>query len=609
LLLTLKRIDYKYAAIDAVSVTSVASSEACKGCPSISYEVQRDGVTIGTVASRVFKDTTTTAGKVHQYKVRGLFGSNAGDWSPLLRFQAGAGFCGDGKLDSSEQCDDGNSVDGDGCSMDCVVERGYKCDKAIPNKCTRPCGDGICDPSEKVTCSLDCGFYNAEGSFNQWPATADYSADSVATTALIGEPLTAAAPCTSAKDAFMPRAEGLLTVTFKTAVPLSPSSALEVYLNHNSAKLTMELVDTEGRVHTLPDSPFFASCRHHPWRVLLGPKPPTKRELIEPRKSDPLPTSFDLSSNPVLIKSARIKFAVPEANFMVNWLGAEAPQVTAVRMVSSVALMQATCAIQGPDIVWSVGEEACASVKTQHQQTCPSAKPLRVLKSCVAAESCTSKTLAACRSTCMWGTVAATETTSTISLSTLGVSKEAFSSLHEAFRAAVAEAAQIASSELVQMVSEASEGAGLRVTFKVQMPSAEAAKEVVASAETLLGGSDFQQRFKAKALEAGRYIPGFRVTFKTPTPTPTPTPIATVTPEPTASAAFCKIGKEDEFGNCNCDDGYKCTGKGCTNDDWGFSYYSRWDQEQHPGTACTKVPAIAVSLDEVVPEVDWSKDQ
>lgn len=34
------------------------------------------------------------------------------------------GFCGDGTLDPGEECDDGNNVDGDGCSADCTVERG-----------------------------------------------------------------------------------------------------------------------------------------------------------------------------------------------------------------------------------------------------------------------------------------------------------------------------------------------------------------------------------------------------------------------------------------------------------------------------------------------------
>ena len=44
-------------------------------------------------------------------------------------------YCGDGTLDSAEACDDGNNVDGDGCSANCTVEA-Y-------------CGDGTLDPGEQ----------------------------------------------------------------------------------------------------------------------------------------------------------------------------------------------------------------------------------------------------------------------------------------------------------------------------------------------------------------------------------------------------------------------------------------------------------------------------
>ena len=61
------------------------------------------------------------------------------------------GFCGDGTLDPGEECDDGNNVDGDGCSADCTVE-GF-------------CGDGVLDPGEECDdgnnvdgdgCSANC---------------------------------------------------------------------------------------------------------------------------------------------------------------------------------------------------------------------------------------------------------------------------------------------------------------------------------------------------------------------------------------------------------------------------------------------------------------------
>src|SRR5690606_10483805 len=56
--------------------------------------------------------------------------------------------CGDGHLNAArgEECDDGNAVNGDGCTTACVRE--------APG-----CGDGVCDaPSGEdcITCLLDC---------------------------------------------------------------------------------------------------------------------------------------------------------------------------------------------------------------------------------------------------------------------------------------------------------------------------------------------------------------------------------------------------------------------------------------------------------------------
>jgi len=65
--------------------------------------------------------------------------------------------CGDGTQDATEDCDDGNLQDGDGCSSECLVEP------------TPTCGDGNKDPGEECDdgdnddtdgcagCVLDCG--------------------------------------------------------------------------------------------------------------------------------------------------------------------------------------------------------------------------------------------------------------------------------------------------------------------------------------------------------------------------------------------------------------------------------------------------------------------
>lgn len=56
----------------------------------------------------------------------------------------GVGVCGDGIIQGSEQCDDGNNVDGDGCSSSCKLES--------------LCGNGILDPGEQC----DSGMLNGK---------------------------------------------------------------------------------------------------------------------------------------------------------------------------------------------------------------------------------------------------------------------------------------------------------------------------------------------------------------------------------------------------------------------------------------------------------------
>lgn len=42
--------------------------------------------------------------------------------------------CGNGFVEGLQQCDDKNNISGDGCSSDCVVEKGFVC-KRMPSRC------------------------------------------------------------------------------------------------------------------------------------------------------------------------------------------------------------------------------------------------------------------------------------------------------------------------------------------------------------------------------------------------------------------------------------------------------------------------------------------
>lgn len=61
--------------------------------------------------------------------------------------------CGDGVVNSNEQCDDGNSVLGDGCDDNCVVEEGWTCTRFEKQDVTRVTGVAVsyvstCVPAE-----------------------------------------------------------------------------------------------------------------------------------------------------------------------------------------------------------------------------------------------------------------------------------------------------------------------------------------------------------------------------------------------------------------------------------------------------------------------------
>lgn len=71
---------------------------------------------------------------------------------------------GNGLVEGVEECDDENSLDGDGCSASAVVERGYTCE-GEPSDCFARCGDGIttnietCDDGNAISgdgCSAIC---------------------------------------------------------------------------------------------------------------------------------------------------------------------------------------------------------------------------------------------------------------------------------------------------------------------------------------------------------------------------------------------------------------------------------------------------------------------
>ncbi len=57
--------------------------------------------------------------------------------------------CGNGSVENGEQCDDGNTASGDGCSATCQLESGFTCPTpGMPCTVLLYCGDGILTPPE-----------------------------------------------------------------------------------------------------------------------------------------------------------------------------------------------------------------------------------------------------------------------------------------------------------------------------------------------------------------------------------------------------------------------------------------------------------------------------
>jgi len=65
-------------------------------------------------------------------------------------------FCGNGYVESPETCDDGNTIDGDGCTS-CNVDSGWTCNSAEPSVCTEDGGGGGGAPDCNNYCLVTLG--------------------------------------------------------------------------------------------------------------------------------------------------------------------------------------------------------------------------------------------------------------------------------------------------------------------------------------------------------------------------------------------------------------------------------------------------------------------
>ncbi|XP_009992981.1 PREDICTED: pappalysin-2 [Chaetura pelagica] len=258
--------------IDAALLTSMPHSSLCSSCKPFQYRVLRDppfangSPTTPAQPHRHFVDREVLPGQVYHYQVQAISGTTSGEASPPLIHVHGAPYCGDGKVTLSleEECDDGDLLDGDGCSRKCKKEKGFNC-VGEPSLCYVHDGDGACEAFEVTSSVLDCGPYTPEGYLDLWAATAYASHQdlkSCPVSLVTGEPVV--------KVCFERPA-------VPTALLLFLASDGSVPSHQHNPRVTVQLSDVDGLNHSL--GMYELSCQHNPLiiNVTHGQEGPSHR--------------------------------------------------------------------------------------------------------------------------------------------------------------------------------------------------------------------------------------------------------------------------------------------------------------------------------------------
>ncbi|XP_072544343.1 pappalysin-2 [Salminus brasiliensis] len=165
--------------IDGALLTSRAQNPLCSRCRPLLYRVLREPAIREDWAPVILKQTTYTDSDVRQgenyvYMIQVEADGLLSELSPPLIYTHGEHYCGDSQQQRNEECDDGNLLDGDGCSKKCRMEPGFNC-VGQPSRCYIFEGDGVCEEFERRSSVRDCGFFTPEGFVDQWASSASAS--------------------------------------------------------------------------------------------------------------------------------------------------------------------------------------------------------------------------------------------------------------------------------------------------------------------------------------------------------------------------------------------------------------------------------------------------
>ncbi|KAM9323172.1 pappalysin-2 [Pholidichthys leucotaenia] len=164
--------------VDAAMLSSGPGSPFCSECQPVLYWIQRQPpFTIRAPSpqtQQTFTDSSVIRGVKYEYTVQVEVDGLLSDPSPPLLYTHGQPYCGDGLIQGTEECDDSNRLDGDGCSKKCHKEAGFKC-TGEPSQCYVFDGDGVCEEFERGSSIQDCGYFTPLGYTDQWASTATAS--------------------------------------------------------------------------------------------------------------------------------------------------------------------------------------------------------------------------------------------------------------------------------------------------------------------------------------------------------------------------------------------------------------------------------------------------
>ncbi|KAG5285551.1 hypothetical protein AALO_G00004680 [Alosa alosa] len=287
--------------IDAMLLTSRPRNALCSSCQPLRYRLHRTPAFTrerGPVhlSQLTYTDRDVVRGLQYQYRVQVDADGRLSELSPPLLYSHPQPFCGDGLLQGMERCDDGNLLDGDGCSKKCLMEPGFNCE-GQPSLCYVFEGDGVCEEFEKGSSVQDCGYFTPVGYTDQWAsaAWASHHDQRCPAAAATGEPSIsqmcksqtmdvdnavtqeAWVPCTAPSqmgsyyEQQQQQQQQQQPVWLKVGFEQpGVAASVIVYLtsdggwhgDHCRSTVSIQLCDTNGKNHSLGD--FELSCQHNP---------------------------------------------------------------------------------------------------------------------------------------------------------------------------------------------------------------------------------------------------------------------------------------------------------------------------------------------------------